>query len=894
MSDAHVLLTGVTGFIGKLLLEDLLRRDDVAGVTVIVRPEAGADDVRESATNRFFSTVGGSPVFDRMPDGWSDRVRVLAGDLTLVDCGLERGEVRDLVEQTTHIVHCAAAINMDLPMKEAARSNITTSLNVLELAKRCARLRIMVSVSTAYVTPWREGPIVEELVRLPRPAALLHRAIEEGAVPEEALLAETGHANTYTYTKCLAEHLLAERREHVPLRIVRPSIVGPALQHPMPGWVDSPAAYAGALLLTGLGLVKAWNADPGARNDVIPVDGAVRSICGAAFAPPPGDVEVWHAVAGADHCLRMDRGVHEAEVFFSRRTGSRRKPGAFVGDRDHGYQLQNLWRQDLPLTLARAVQIKRARRRRLRKVADQARSVVDILAYFISRTYDFRTSRPSTLPDYTVEDYLETSLRGVYQYLLGNDETQQTLAGADHVDGRRDLGWAIGKRQSSRVTPVLAYGLRKALRSSTDRVTFDRTSFENAVAAAPPDALFVLAPTHRSYLDFLLTTYLTYQHPELGIPMPHIAAAEEFGKNPVMGRILQDAGAFYIPRGVGNEVPAVTDELRRVADAGGSLMIFVEGQRSRSQYVLPPKRGLLRGLQGTGKTFVILPITISYDRRPEDSALARELRGGSRSKVSVEGTARYAAEVLRGHSKLGRAHLACGEPLVMLPDTDIPALTHEVAAAFQRHATVTDYHLRMFLARTGVDVELPWLRGAIASRGGRVLDSACPTDAVEEETARSLSHLWIHWFYPDAEMLWPGCPAVRDHLARHDWRTAGRSEAVEMPDARTAEVVGALFEPVVSDYEQVVRTLAEARTRQPVPTPLGFCAAAGGAFLPHVEDAYSMLTDRGVLVRDGGRHIWGPNAEQLDLLHEEIAASPVLAGSATSPSQDLPGERRAS
>ena len=33
----------------------------------------------------------------------------------------------------------------------------------------------------------------------------------------------------------------------------------------------------------------------------------------------------------------------------------------------------------------------------------------------------------------------------------------------------------------------------------------------------PPGHSLVLAPSHRSYFDFLLSSYLCFQHPELGI-----------------------------------------------------------------------------------------------------------------------------------------------------------------------------------------------------------------------------------------------------------------------------------------------------------------------------------------------------------------------------------------
>lgn len=43
----------------------------------------------------------------------------------------------------------------------------------------------------------------------------------------------------YTYTKRLAELLVRDQYPNLPVCIVRPSIVTPAYQEPIPGWVDS-------------------------------------------------------------------------------------------------------------------------------------------------------------------------------------------------------------------------------------------------------------------------------------------------------------------------------------------------------------------------------------------------------------------------------------------------------------------------------------------------------------------------------------------------------------------------------------------------------------------------------------------------------------------------------
>src|SRR6185503_21196789 len=93
---------------------------------------------------------------------------------------------------------------------------------------------------------------------------------------------------------------------------------------------------------------------------------------------------------------------------------------------------------------------------------------------------------------------------------------------------------------------AFAYFLRKVLRAAEVEITFSEAEIKAAVAHAQEGDLIVLAPSHRSYMDFLVTSLLCFAHPGLGLKLPRIAAGEEFAKIPVIGYLLERAGAFYI------------------------------------------------------------------------------------------------------------------------------------------------------------------------------------------------------------------------------------------------------------------------------------------------------------------------------------------------------------
>jgi 1-acyl-sn-glycerol-3-phosphate acyltransferase len=258
-------------------------------------------------------------------------------------------------------------------------------------------------------------------------------------------------------------------------------------------------------------------------------------------------------------------------------------------------------------------------------------------------------------------------------------------------------------------------------------------------------------PTHRSYLDFVLCSYLFFARPDLGIPIPYIAAATEFGRIPLLGRLLHAVHAFYLARGPRRENKELARRVRDMIAAGKTLEFFVEGTWSRSREFLTPKRGLLRCLQETGRTCTLLPVAISYDRVPEEDVFARELAGAPKPKMRLGGLVRWAMRAFRGRVALGRVHLACGAPVRLGPDTNVHAVSGEVMAELKRATVTTTYHLRAYLERFPVDgVDPAALRGAIEQRGGRVLASElAPAPHLNPLIAATLRHQFAHLFERD-------------------------------------------------------------------------------------------------------------------------------------------------
>lgn len=751
-NGAEFLLTGVTGFLGKVALEELIRRREELGVErihVLIRPRK-----QKSPLERFRREVASSPCFARLPPDWTRLVHVVRGTLEQPCLGLDELTRAELTSRVTHILHAAASVSFDLPLAEAARSNVATSLNLLDLARDTARLERLVAVSTAYVTPHPgEGvPIRERLAPLPAPAAELYEEIRTGRADEAALLRRSGHPNTYTLTKSLAEHLLVERHGGLPLVIIRPSIISASWRWPFPGWIDSMAGFGSFVVLTGLGYLRAVIGRPGTRLDLVPVDEVVARMLDTCRpgTPVPSEPVIRHAVAGLANTVRLSEVRERLLEFFTVHRVDREPAVKYLGGGGLRFAAADLLHHKLALLMARF------RSASLRRGAGQLESRLGYLnrvfPYFTGRSFAFETDPARPLDNgFAPGPYITRVCRGVYRHLLHRDDTQWVMAGRRHRGFGSDLRWSLTQPAGNLWIRFAAWLVTKVLRRSTDRVTVDIPSFEAARAAAPDGSAVILVPNHRSYFDFVLCSYLCFARPDLGIPIPHIAATLEFGRIPLLGRMLRALHAFYLRRGTGKEDPELTRRVHALVNEGKTLEFFIEGQRSRTREFLPPKRGLLRCLQATGRGFALLPVAFSYDRVPEEAAFAEELEGLPKPRMRLGPLFRWAWRAWRGKIDLGRIHLACGAPVLLEGSADVRAVSTEVIRSLERATVATTYHLEAYLGHHPIDgLDPAFLRQAIEARGGRVLESGLdPQAPLHPLIAAGFRYQFAHLFSTD-------------------------------------------------------------------------------------------------------------------------------------------------
>lgn len=161
----RLLITGATGFLGKVFLYLLLRHHpETERLHILVRGRDQAD-----SEERFRKEILHSPVFAAWGEQGGEaaaRVNVICGDVTSPNFGLAPGRALELRRDIDAIVHAAGLVDFAVPLDKAFECNVVGTRCVLDFARLSAAPRrdplTFVHVSTCYVAGRRDGWIGEE------------------------------------------------------------------------------------------------------------------------------------------------------------------------------------------------------------------------------------------------------------------------------------------------------------------------------------------------------------------------------------------------------------------------------------------------------------------------------------------------------------------------------------------------------------------------------------------------------------------------------------------------------------------------------------------------------------------------------------------------------------
>ncbi len=366
LAGAHVLMTGVTGFVGEALLHLMLSEVPDVRMSVLVRPKGSI-----SGSDRIAKLLE-KPIFAQVVEAAGGVDAVLAARVAVVEGDL--ADVPTLPSDIDAVVHCAGDVSFDPPVDEGFTTNVIGVRDLLdridEAQAASGRDIHYVHISTAYVAGRRRGSIpeasvehdvdletelawglaqrqeveyrsrgVDVLIKERKKAEKEHsraglltaaRATESARkqwVKDELVRIGTerarslGWTDCYTFTKAMGERVVerwaTRAGDHHRASIVRPSIIESALERPHVGWIEGFKMAEPLILAYGRGELPEFPASADTIVDIVPVDHVVSAIVAVLAHPPePAQVGYFHVSSGDRNPLTFSVLYSSVRTYF--------------------------------------------------------------------------------------------------------------------------------------------------------------------------------------------------------------------------------------------------------------------------------------------------------------------------------------------------------------------------------------------------------------------------------------------------------------------------------------------------------------------------------------------------------------------------------------------------
>jgi long-chain acyl-CoA synthetase len=339
LAGKHILLIGCTGFIGKVWLAKLLNDVPEIGKVYLLIRRARSTTAEGRFQKILEQSPVVAGIHERYGSGFAkfiaDRVEVIEGDVSRLDLGIAPEVQTRLASTLDLVINSSGLTDFNPDLREALTINVEATVNLLDFIRRSDHAALL-HLSTCYVVGSRDGRIKEVLspdytpkgvadFDADRERRMLHALVEEvearsesaevfEALREQArakangtkpltdheidararkyrsrwvrneMVAvgvkrakEFGWPNTYTFTKSLAESLIARFGDDLPVAVVRPSIVETSVQDPFCGWNEGVNTSAPISYLLGT-YFRQLPSNERKCLDIIPVDLVCRGM----------------------------------------------------------------------------------------------------------------------------------------------------------------------------------------------------------------------------------------------------------------------------------------------------------------------------------------------------------------------------------------------------------------------------------------------------------------------------------------------------------------------------------------------------------------------------------------------------------------------------------------
>jgi glycerol-3-phosphate O-acyltransferase len=295
-------------------------------------------------------------------------------------------------------------------------------------------------------------------------------------------------------------------------------------------------------------------------------------------------------------------------------------------------------------------------------------------------------------PEYKSPRLVKPEMMASNRFRAGlEDIPGATLENAEKMLDELSTGWS---RFSVDLIPTLGRAIFS--RGFDPNIDYDRAEIE-VMRGALEDHPAVLLFSHRSYLDGVIVPVAMQEN---RLPPVHTFAGINLSFG-FMGPLLRRSGAIFIRRKLDD--PLYKYVLRQfvgyIVEKRFNLSWSIEGTRSRTGKMLPPKLGLLSYvadayLDGRSNDILLQPVSISFDQLHETAEYAAYARGGEKTPEGISWLYNYVKA--QGDRNYGKIYVRFPEAVSMREYLGEP------------HGPMTDDQAAKRLAMQKMAFEVAW------------------------------------------------------------------------------------------------------------------------------------------------------------------------------------------
>lgn len=306
------------------------------------------------------------------------------------------------------------------------------------------------------------------------------------------------------------------------------------------------------------------------------------------------------------------------------------------------------------------------------------RGSLDSIATFVTR----RAWRVLDLEERRLRGNRYKTARFIPEAIFSRREFKETIARVAAEEGitpetaeKRAARYLdeIAAKQSPLVIDLVANAIHKLYHQGYGQILYEPAEVAT-IAQLGEKHPVVFLPSHRSNLDRLSLQMVLWEN---DLPPNHTAGGINLNFFPI-GHLLRRTGVFFIRRSFrdNNLYKAVLQHyLDYLIEKRFSMEWYMEGGRSRSGRLLPPRMGLLNYVvdaqqRGKAEDVMLVPLSIAYDQIQDVPSYAREAQGYAKERESIGWLFRAVRSMRR---RYGNIHIRFGDPVSvasMAQDTD--------------------------------------------------------------------------------------------------------------------------------------------------------------------------------------------------------------------------------